>query len=171
MTLPSGETTRRNWWTIAIATVVMAISFLAFIVGVVASQPESEASAGPAFALGFVTVPLVFGIVAFGSRNAAAPIATVKAMLTWLLVALPLSLFNPVAGIAAGFGAGGAMSLQMEEWSTLRTRLLAVLVTTIYILVVVLLFVPAGIFAGAVLPLTSIGIADWVSRRGHRASG
>lgn len=171
MTLPSGETTRRNWWTIAIATVVMAISFLAFVVGVVASQDESEGSAGPAFAVGFMTVPLVFGIVAFGSRNEAAPIATVKAMLTWLLVALPLSLFNPVAGISAGFGAGGAVSLNMEEWSSLRTRLLAVLVTTIYVLAVVVIFVPAGIFAGAALPLTSIGIADWLSRRSSASTG
>jgi hypothetical protein len=166
LTLPRRDSTRRSWWAIAIGTVVMAISFASIVVAAVASQTEGGASAAPAFAIGFSTVPLVFGIAAFVSRHPDAPKATVKAMVVWLFVALPLSLFNPVTGIAAGFGAGGAVSLRMEEWSSLRRRILAALVTATYVTVVLLIFVPAGLFAGALLPLTSIGIADWLSKRG-----
>ena len=157
----------RKWWAIGIATALMALSVSSFVVALVATDSEDARAAGPAFALGFALVPAVFGVLAFVSGHDRAPIGTLQGMGLWLLLALPVGLFNPVTGLAAGFGGGGIYALRREDYRQLRPRIVATILTTVYITVTLMIFVPAGLFASALLPLTALGISDWIAER-HR---
>lgn len=156
---------QRKWWAIAFATVFMAISFGSFVIALVAAGSDDPEATGPAFALGFILVPAVFGVLAFVSGHDRAPIGTLQGMGLWLLLALALGLINPVTGLAAGFGGGGVVALRREEYQSLRPRIAGTISTTLYVTLTLVIFVPAGLFAGAVLPLTALGLSDWYAER------
>jgi hypothetical protein len=126
---------------------------------------DDPAAAGPAFALGFGLVPVVFVVTAFVSARVAAPVSILKAMGLWLLFALPLGLINPVTGLCAGFCAGGALALRRSENPVRRARAIAGALTVVYVTVLVVTLPQAGLFAGAVTPLLSIRAADIYSER------
>jgi hypothetical protein len=116
--------------------------------------------------LGFGLVPIVFVIVAFGSAAGSAPSAIVKAMLIWLVIALPVGLLNPVSGLTAAFGAGAAFALRRTDHHRRWVRGIAVLIGTIYVTALVLTLPQAGVFAGAVTPLLAVKAADlYLERR------
>jgi hypothetical protein len=156
---------KRKWWAIGIATVLMAVSFGSFVIALVAAGSDDPEAAGPAFALGFILVPAVFAVLAFVSGHDRAPIGTLQGMGIWLLLALPVGLFNPVTGLAAGFGGGGVLALRREEHQSLRPRIIGTILTTLYVTLTLVIFVPAGLFAGALLPLTALGLSDWYAER------
>lgn len=141
-------------------TLIQAISYGSILLGALAAQSEGDLAAGPAFALGFGLVPLVFVAVAIISRRQNAPASILKAMGAWLVFALPLGLFNPVTGLVAGFSAGGALTLRPPAMMTKRWRARAAILGTIYVTGLVLIVPRAGIFAGAVTPLLVIRAAD-----------
>jgi hypothetical protein len=134
--------------------------------GVIASviDEQTEAS-GPAFALGFILVPVVAAAAAFISGHDKAPTATLKGMGVWLGVALPLALFNPVTGFSAGFAACGALTLRSELTRPGRARWAAVALLALYITALVLILPQAALLAGALTPLLAIRGADMYLER------
>ena len=158
---------RRKWLAITLGTLLMAVSYTAMLVALIATEVEDGPAAGPLFAFGLGLVPFVFLVLAFVSTNPRAAGAVLKAMGLSVLVAGPLSavMADAVSGLVAGFGVGGALALRMDDVHSLRSRLIAVAITVIYIAVLVNVSVEAGLFGGAVLPFVAIGLADWVMER------
>lgn len=170
MTSPTaGRGGRHLGWAIAIGTIVQAVSFISFMVGVFASTSDEAIAAGPAFALGFILVPVVCATVAFVSRHPQAPMATLKGMGAWLVLALPFSLGNPIIGLSVGFAAAGALTLRSDGLRPGRYRMLAVVGTGVYIVVLILILPQAAIVAGAVTPLLAIRAGDLITEQRERA--
>jgi hypothetical protein len=170
----------RKWRAIMVATLVLVVAFWALLAGMVAAATDdSPGSEGePALALGLAVglavIPFVFVALAFLSEHPRAPAAVLRAMGWALLVGIPASALagDAVTGIVAGVGAGGIQALRMDEPQNWRARALAVLVASVYTLVLArvagaLVLLPAPVF-----PLTAIGIADHLSeRRAEQAAG
>lgn len=150
---------RRLWLAIGIGTVLQTISYGSLIFGALVSQSDDPAGGGSAFALGFLLAPPAFAAVAFISGHQSAPLATLKGMGLWLVVALPFGLLNPVTGLTLGFTAAAAVTLRREDESG-KTRAAAVAVAGLWVTVLVLILPEAGLFAGAVTPLLAIRAAD-----------
>lgn len=112
-------------------------------------------------AISLALAPLVFVAVGFISRNPRTPMQVLKAM-GWLLgLGLAIGLVSPVLGAAAGFGVGIAVTLNMPEIDNqLRRRLIGVGFAIVYMLAMLLVLSPAGVFAGAILPGLMVGFAD-----------
>ena len=166
---------QRKWRAIMVATLVLVPGFWALLAGLVGSAADDSSGkeAAPnvavALAVGLAVVPFVFVALAFLSEHPRAPGAVLRAMGWALLVGIPASALagDAVTGIVAGVGAGGIQALRMDYPQNWRARAWAVVVASVYTLVLVrtagaLVLLPAPIF-----PLTAIGIADHLSE--HRA--
>ena len=151
---------RRTWIAIAVGTTLQIVSFGAVLFGTLVSLSAEPISGGPSFALGFILAPAVFASVAFISGHERAPMATLKAMGVWLVLALSLGLLNPVSGLSVAFGAAGVITLRRPETTTTFARSAAVVLTGMYVLLLVVILPEAGIFAGAVTPLLAVRSAD-----------
>jgi hypothetical protein len=170
----------RKWRAIMLATLVLVLAFWVLLAGLVAgatddnSGSEAEPNAALGLVVGLAVIPFVFVVLAFLSEHPRAPGAVLRAMGWALLVGIPASALagDAVTGIVAGAGAGGIQALRMDYPQNWRARALAVLVASVYTLVLVrvagaLVLLPAPIF-----PLTAIGIADHLSeRRAEQAAG
>lgn len=159
------ENLKRIWLAIGIGTILQAISFGSLLLGAVASQSDTPEAGGPAFAIGFAIIPLVLVVVTFGSGTLGPAGAVLKGMGLWLLVALPLSLANPVTGICAGFTAAAAVTLRRAEGIPFKPRVAAIVMAAGYVTLLVVVLPQAGVFAGAVTPLLAIRGADIWSER------
>lgn len=155
--------TRRIWWAVGIGTILQAAAFLSLTAGTLASTSSETESAGPAFALGFMLVPVVCAVVAFVSGNDRAPIATLKGMGAWLVVALPLGLANPIIGIGTGFAASAAFTLKTHAIRPGRRRFVAVLTMASYLILLLVVLPQSALFAGAATPLFAVRTADYIS--------
>ncbi|MGH9287583.1 MAG: hypothetical protein ACRD0V_04690 [Acidimicrobiales bacterium] len=164
---------QRKWRAIMVATLVLVPGFWALLAGLVGSAADdsSGTEAAPnvavALAVGLAVVPFVFVALAFLSEHPRAPGAVLRAMGWALLVGIPASALagDAVTGIVAGVGAGGIQALRMDYPQNWRARAWAVVVASVYTLVLVrvagaLVLLPAPIF-----PLTAIGVADHLSER------
>lgn len=165
------ENLKRVWLAIGIGTILQAISFGSLLLGAVASQSDTPEAGGPAFAIGFGMVPLVLVIVAFGSGRSSPAVSVLKGMGLWLVVALPISLVNPVTGIFAGFTAAAAVTLRRAEGIPFKPRAAAIVMAAGYVTLLVVLLPQAGLFAGAVTPLLAIRGADIWSERENSKRG
>ena len=157
--------TRRIWLGIAVATMFQSISYGSIIVGAVASLSEGDVPAGPAFAVGFALVPVVCLAAAFISAQQRASMAVLKGMGIWLILGLPLSLANPIVGLATGFTAAGVFTIRPTALRPGRARWFAVLLTAAYLLLLVAILPQAAILAGALTPLVAIRAADIYTER------
>jgi predicted membrane metal-binding protein len=152
---------RRSWIAIGLGTMVMVISYGSLLLAIVASRSDTPEAAGPAFAVGFALVPAVFVTVAFMSGRRNAPTAVLKAMGLWLLIALPLGLFNPVFGLSVAFGIGGVLTLKAPDTDSWKARSAAVLLVAVYSLMMLFVIPALGLMSGGLLPLASLGLMDW----------
>ena len=159
------EGPKRIWWAIGVATIIQAVAFASLFTGALLSVSDETLAAGPAFALGFVLVPVVCALAAFVSGHKRAPLATLKGMGVWLIVALPLSLANPIIGLSSGFAASGAFTLKALALSPGKRRAWAVVALTLYMALLVAVLPQAALLAGAVTPLLAIRVADMISER------
>jgi hypothetical protein len=99
--------------------------------------------------------------VGFVSRNAQTPKRVLQSMGLLLLLGLGLGLLSPVLGATAGFGVGGSLCLNHPDLEGLmKWRLWATGFMTVYVLFLLVVITPAGVFAGGLLPLLMIGFAD-----------
>lgn len=170
--MDSTPTYKRSWLAIGLATIVQIVSYSSILVAVVATQSDTPEAAGPAFALGFALAPVVFVVLAFVSGRDQAPLSVLKAMGLWLVTALPLSLFNPVFGMCAGFGLGGTVTLRQQTEDGRIPRLVAVLGVATYSLAMLWIIPALGLVSGGLLPLAALGLADYYStnRQNDKAS-
>ena len=164
---------QRKWRAIMVATLVLVPGFWALLAGLVAGAADDSAGRRPH--------PMSpshwrWGLRLFPSCSwrwrscpsiRAPPGAVLRAMGWALLVGIPVSALagGAVTGIVAGVGAGGIQALRMDDPQNWRARAWAVVVASVYTLVLVrtagaLVLLPAPIF-----PLTAIGIADHLSER------
>jgi hypothetical protein len=105
--------------------------------------------------------PFVFVALGFVSQNPQAPRQVLRAMGLLVVIALGIGLIAPVLGAATGFGVGGALTVnQAPLYDVMRVRLIAVALAAVYLLVLLVVATPAGVFAGGVVPLMAIGFAD-----------
>lgn len=155
---------KRSWLAIGLSTIVLMVSYSALLVAIVATQSDTPEAAGPTFALGFALVPVVFVTLAFVSGRSRAPTAVLKAMGLWLLVALPLGLFNPVFGLCAGFGMGGVLTLRERDTDRWQVRVVAVLLAAAYSFGMLFVIPAIGLLSGGLLPLATLGLADYYSQ-------
>lgn len=138
------------------------MSMWSIIIAVAAAGSDEIDAPEPApfAAFGLALVPLVFVIVAFGSRNRRAAGVTIAAMGLFPIVALPIGLVDSATGLVAAFGAGGVFTMRAEIEHRWRGRVIAVVVATIYTVVVVSVVPPLGIALAPLLPLTAVAVAD-----------
>ena len=161
---------QQKWKAITIGTLVLLPAFWATLIGLVSvASDDGDGVANPAafIAFGLALIPFAFLALAFVSGHPTAPMATVKAMLLFLAIGIPVSAMagDAVTGLVAGAGAGGIAALRAGEVGTWKTRALGVLFACAYTFVlaraagaIVLLSVPA-------FPFTSIGLADHFAER------
>lgn len=163
--------TKRIWVAIGLGTLLVMISYTSLLVAIVASRSDTPEAAGPAFAVGFAIAPMVFVATAFLSGKERAPVAVLKAMGTWLITALPLSLFNPVFGLCFAFGLGGVLTLAYRDASRGTIRVLAVFLVAMYSLGMLFVLPGLGLISGGFLALPAIGLADYYTEhRGQSSS-
>lgn len=158
---------KRSWLAIGLSTIVLMVSYSSLLVAIVATQSDTPEAAGPTFALGFALVPVVFVSLAFLSGRRNAPTAVLKAAGVWLLVALPLGLFNPVFGLCAGFGIGGVLTLKERDTDRWQIRTIAVLLSALYSFGMLWVIPAIGLLSGGLLPFACLGLADYYTE--HRA--
>lgn len=157
---------QRRWLALTLATVVMQFAYWPMV----GSLVEGDAELAGLLWMGVAFTPFVFLVLAFASGHPRAPGATALAMGLFLAVALPVALLDLVAGLVAGFGAAGALTLRRDpDLHPLKGRVIAVAAASVYIVVLVLLgglvpvLGPFAIMSGAVIPLAVVGIADEVA--------
>lgn len=165
-------TSRRRWTVIAIATILMFLSFSSLLAGL-ADATEDEASRTAALGVGLAIVPFVFLTLAFGSRHPRAPGAVLRALGTWLVVGISVGWFSFALGLALAFGLGGMITLRADEPGTHRTRAWSLVASITYVFVVAVIVSPAiGLFAAGTVPLLGLGFADqYLEARATRAEG
>jgi hypothetical protein len=154
---------RRKWAAISVATVIMAVSVFFMLYGAVEGAVLYETAApGPPFALGLALVPFAFLALAFISGHPAAPGAVVVALLVAVPIALVLAALgrDVVTGVAAGYGAGGVVALRREYHQSRRARIIAMVVTTVYVFATLRIDAATGVTAACLLPFVALGIAD-----------
>ena len=124
--------------------------------------PGGEAAIDPGLlGIGLVLAPVVFIVVALVSRNPRAPRMILNSMGLLLVLGLSLGLISPVLGAAAGFGVGAALCLRLPDIpDQLRRRIIAVALALIYTTVLLVVATPAGVLAGAIVPMLIVGFAD-----------
>jgi len=154
---------RTNWIAIVVATVLMMFSTLAYAAAFAMDDDGGQRSSVDlrlAF-VGLAVAPFVFVVLGFLSRNPLAPKRVLQAMGLLLVVGLPIGLLDPLVGAATGFCLGGAIVLNRPAVDRVTYwRAGAVIFTFLYVLVLIVVVPPAGVFTGALLPLIMIGFAD-----------
>ena len=132
-------------------------------------REDGSTTGGGLVALGLAAVPFVFMVLAFGSKHPSPAAATVIAMVVSVVVAVPVLALarDVVTGLTTGYAAGSVIALRFEpERHSRVARWLAVALLGIYVFVLLRMVTEAGLIAGPLLPIISVGIADlFTSRR------
>ncbi len=140
---------------------LMAFSTFAYAAAFVGDADERGSVDLRLAFIGLAVAPFVFVALGFLSRNPVAPKRVLQAMGLLLLVGLPIGLIDPVTGAATGFCLGGAVVLNRPAIErVMYWRIAAVVFTSVYVLVLIVVVPPAGVFTAAILPLMMIGAAD-----------
>lgn len=165
---------RKRWRAILAATLVLVVAFWSMMVGLVALAADDVDVPEPtglnpvaAVAFGLALIPFVFVTLAFMSEHPQAPGAVVRAMILSLLVGVMVTGFvgDPVTGMVAGVGAGGVAALRRDADDELRPRVVAVIIASLYTLVLVYTAGGIALLPAPIFPFTAIGIADHLSER------
>jgi len=166
---------RRKWRVITLATLLLVPGYWMLLAGLVADQSHAKGgpNTGAAMAFGLVIIPFVFLVLAVMSGVARWPGAVARAMGMAVLVGIPVSAIagDAITGIVAGVGAGGAIALRRDVDHTMRARIAAIVLVSIYTLILVRAVSALALLPAPVLPLTALGIADHWSERRSRPGG
>jgi len=164
---------RRKWRAITVATLVLVPAFWSLMAGLVALATDEADRSDPgidpaaAVAFGLALIPFVFIVLAFMSEHPRAPGAVLRAMGLSLLVGVMVTSLvgDPVTGVVAGVGAGGAAALRRDDDPAIRPRVLAVVVAALYTLVLVQLAGGIALLPAPIFPFTALGVADHLAER------
>ena len=169
----SEVTARRTWLALTFASLVSATSTIAVVVAWVSGATDNQQQMGGLLALGLAIVPFAFLVLAYGSKHPSPAAATVLAMLMSLAVAVPMLAIarDVVTGMVAGYSSGAVIALRFEPDRHSRIgRWIAVALVTLYVFVLLRTVPEAGLFAGPILPLFAVGVADLFTERHRRLS-
>lgn len=143
----------------------MVLSYLLFIYAFAAASGEETVYAGALLGIALGLVPGVFAVAAFLSANPRTLLSTIGATALWFVVAGPIGIGSLPAGLVAGFGAGGVFAYRLGTEHTRGSRVTAVAITVVYVLLLQRLMPEVGLFAGAPLPFLAIALADLYRER------
>jgi len=149
----------RRWIVIALATVLMFLSFSSLLTGL-ADETASDSTRTAAFAFGLAAAPFVFVTLAFGSHHSRAPRAVLASLGLWLAVGLLVGLISLGLGISLAYGVAGMFSLRRDAGHSYKVRGLGVVAGLLYTLLLASLSGALGLFAAGTVPLLAIGFAD-----------
>jgi hypothetical protein len=164
---------RRKWRAITVATLVLVPAFWSMMAGLVALATDDADVSDPginpaaAVAFGLAVIPFVFIVLAFMSEHPRPPGAVLRAMGLSLLVGVLVTglVGDPVTGIVAGVGAGGVAAMRRDDDESTRARVLAVVVASVYTLLLVHLAGGIALLPAPIFPFTALGVADHLSER------
>jgi hypothetical protein len=152
---------RRNWIAIAFATIVMTFSYFFYAAAFAVPEGETVQIDIGLLGLGLAVAPFVFVVIGVVSRNQEFPKRVLQSMGLLIVLGLSIGLLSPALGATAGFGAGGAITLNRPDLEgILKWRLWSVVLTVLYTFVLLIIATPAGVFTGGLLPLLMLGFAD-----------
>ncbi len=160
----------RRWFAIGLATVFMFMSYTMLIFGFAAASEDEIGFGGGLIGIAFGLVPGVFGITAGVSNHEHSIRATLVATALWVVVGLPIAIFDLPTGLVAGFGAGGIVAFHRSPRHSLRYRMVAVVICVAYTFIVQRISPAAGLMVGSVSPLFAIAGADALREREVEAS-
>ncbi|GEM_PF-694019 len=151
----------RNWLALALGTVVGMFSYFPYAAAFIQTD-AGEPSIDPALVgISLVVAPFVFVVIGFVSKNLRAPRMILISMGLLLALGLAVGLISPVLGAAAGFGVGAALCLRLPDIpDQMRRRIVAVTLGVLYTMVLLIIATPAGVLAGALVPMLMVGVAD-----------
>jgi hypothetical protein len=180
--LPSGErvATGRKWAAIGVATALLAGSFwvvlLAFdmwlgdtTVEEIRAGAEVPVTVWVGLALGggFILMAAGFTALALISRRTrpwrAVAVAWLVGGAMWLW--LPFVVGEPYTPMVAGFGAGGLVALRAEPEHTVGRRVVAAVLTTVYVFLLLRIALLVGVIVAPLLPLPVLAWADAMAER------
>ncbi len=154
-------TLRGRWLLIAVATVLLQFSYWPIVSSVAAASAGVEPPAsGGGLMLGLSLAPLLFVLLAFGSRHERAPGAVLKAMGLFIVFAFSLALLDLMVATVAGYSAGAVAAIRREEHHSLRWRAYAAAAATAWVLVLLLVRPDFALVSGSILPFAIVGIVD-----------
>ena len=146
---------------IALGTIAMMFSYFPYAAAFATPEGEPTQIDVGLLGIGIVLAPFVFIVVAFVSRNPSAPKRVLQSMGLLPILGLAVGLLSPVLGASAAFGVGGTLCLNPPNLDGVyKWRLGATGFTLVYLLFLLVIATPAGVFAGGLLPLLMLGFAD-----------
>lgn len=154
------RTARKRWLAVAIATLLMVLSYVMFIYALVAASGDEVVFAGGLLGIALGLVPAVFASAAFVSNNPRSLLSTLGATALWVVVTPLLGFASLPVGLVAGYGAGGVVAFRLGPNQTRSSRSIAVVLCLAYTLVLQRVLPEVGLFAGAPLPFAAIAAAD-----------
>ena len=144
---------------------MLLASYLMFIWSFAVASGSETTFAGGLFGIALGLVPAVFAVAAFLSVNPRTLAATLGATVVWLVVTIPIAIGNIPTGLVAGYGAGGVIAFRLGEQHTRGSRVVAVLITVLYTMLLQRFLPTVGIFAAAPLPFLAVALADIYKER------
>lgn len=154
----------RFWLTVASTTVLMMVSYAAFLFGF-ASVGEAEATVvGSSIGTGVALVPLTFGVAAFFSGAPRSLASIAKATAWWFVLAPPIMFFDIILGLMVGFGVGAAVATRLPEGRSLTPRLVTVGVVTVITALILLVWPAAAVFGGMLALYPAVALSDRANR-------
>lgn len=156
---------QRRWYAIGFASVLMFFSYALMIYALAAVSNDETTFAGGVIGVAIGLVPAVFFIAATVSNRLRPLRATALAVVVWLVVTGLLAFVDVPTALVAGFGTGGVVAFHRGKYASVPSRMIAVTICALYVLVAQWLFSPAGLMVGSVLPFLAIGIADSIRER------
>ena len=154
----------RFWLTVASTTVLMTVSYAAFLFGF-ASVGEAEATVvGSSIGTGFALVPLTFGVAAFFSGTPRSVIQILKATAWWLVLAPAIMFFDIILGLMVGFGVGSAVATRLPEGRTIAPRLVTVGVVTTITALMLIVWPAAAVFGPMLALYPAVALSDRAQR-------
>ncbi|HUG08200.1 MAG TPA: hypothetical protein VMP13_04815 [Acidimicrobiia bacterium] len=156
---------RRRWLAVLLGTVMLLASYLMFIWSFVAASGNETTFAGGLFGIALGLVPAVFAVAAFVSMHPRTLAATLGATVIWLVITVPIAIGNIPTGLVAGYGAGGVIAFRLGEQHSRGSRVVAVLITVFYTMLLQRYLPTVGIFAAAPLPFLAVALADIYKER------
>lgn len=165
---------QRKWRAITVATLVLVPAFWSMMAGLVALATDDRDVSDPAglspaaaVAFGLAVIPFVFVVLAFMSEHPRPPAAVLRAMGWSLLVGLLVAglVGDPVTAVVAGVGAGGVAAMRRDDDADNRPRIMAVVVASLYTLLLVQMVGGVALLPAPIFPFTAIGVADHLAER------
>jgi hypothetical protein len=144
---------------------MMLASYLMFLWALVVAAGDETTFAGGILGVGLGLVPAVFAVAAWVSQHPHALGATLAACGFWLLVVVPLGIFNLPLGLVAGFGVGGIAAFRLGPHADRKSRFVAIGLTVLYTLALQVLFPAIALFGSAPLTFIAIALADTYRER------